>query len=474
MLHGPGTIARPSPMRTRIGWGVLATSLVVGVTMAAFGVAGCSSSSSSSAPAPTGIFTVANYPKPPVANAVSPGDPLWEGQYYLLYSTWGGELDGQWPVDLLLQVLKDEPDFFGNQFENFGFIPDPNDDLPIGLKRGTQDPKYATETCAPCHTGRLPDGTVWFGQPNLKFDLPRFEAEINKRWMALGNSSKLSDISTARAQAYGPGRFRLESDSYPHPIAANVPVHYDLDLRTHLATVGGALDARTDIFLGIGSSLNWPLGSVAANGTPFPSDDVMNALVAFMTSHHAPTAPAQDANAVAAGKTVFHSAQCDTCHHPDNIGADGVTTLDNGATGIDRIPGADPQYPRGSIHADPYQYYMAFGDPTQAGSASGNLDPQTVTILKYGYEHKLNVGTSDGYVAPNLHGLWASAPYLNNGSVPTLQDLLNAASQRPATFVVQGFTFDTTVIGNSNMGHEFGTTLSTTDKTSLIAYLNSL
>jgi hypothetical protein len=39
---------------------------------------------------------------------------------------------------------------------------------------------------------------------------------------------------------------------------------------------------------------------------------------------------------------------------------------------------------------------------------------------------------------------------------------------------VQGYTLDTTQVGNSNMGHEFGTTLSASDKTSLIAYLNSL
>jgi cytochrome c553 len=458
-------------MRTRLGWGGLATSLLLGITTSALGTSGCSSSSSA-APAPTGIFTVQNYPKPAIANAVSPGDPLWEGQYYLLYDTWGSELNGGWPVDFLLQVLKAEPEFFGNQFENFGLIPDPNDDLPIGYKRGTADPTVAFTTCAPCHTGKLPDGSIWFGQPNLQIDLPRLDSELNKRWMAAGHPSMIDAVSLARATAYGPGRFRLESDAYPHAVAANIPVHYDLAERSHTTTVGGALDARSDIFLSVGSNVGFPLDNNTK--TPFPSDDVMNALVGFMTSHHPPTAPAQDANAIAAGKAVFHTAQCDSCHHPDNISLDGVVTLDSSATGIDRLPGVDPNFPRGSIHVDPYQYYMAFGDPNQPGSASGALDPQTVTIIKFGYIHKLNVGTTDGYEAPNLHGLWASAPYLNNGSVPTLQDLLNPASQRPATFVVQGFTFDTTQIGNSNMGHEFGTTLSASDKTSLIAYLNSL
>ena len=39
-----------------------------------------------------------------------------------------------------------------------------------------------------------------------------------------------------------------------------------------------------------------------------------------------------------------------------------------------------------------------------------------------------------GYVAPRLWGIWSRFPYLHNGSVPTLMDLLNSASQRPVVF----------------------------------------
>lgn len=41
------------------------------------------------------------------------------------------------------------------------------------------------------------------------------------------------------------------------------------------------------------------------------------------------------------------------------------------------------------------------------------------------------IPTSNGYIAPPLDGVWATAPYLHNGSVPTLEDLLNSP-QRPA------------------------------------------
>jgi hypothetical protein len=43
---------------------------------------------------------------------------------------------------------------------------------------------------------------------------------------------------------------------------------------------------------------------------------------------------------------------------------------------------------------------------------------------------------SRGYAATPLTGVWANYPYLHNGSVPTLHDLLGPASDRPAIFEV--------------------------------------
>jgi len=71
-----------------------------------------------------------------------------------------------------------------------------------------------------------------------------------------------------------------------------------------------------------------------------------------------------------------------------------------------------------------------------------------------------------------LAGMWATAPFLHNGSVPTIFDLLSPVDERPTTFrvgsrdydlekmgivgEVGGFLFDTSRSGNSNRGHEFG------------------
>jgi hypothetical protein len=103
-----------------------------------------------------------------------------------------------------------------------------------------------------------------------------------------------------------------------------------------------------------------------------------------------------------------------------------------------------------------------------------------------------------GYANMPLDGLWLRAPYLHNGSVPSLTDLLEPAAMRPKTFyrgnnlydpVRVGFVsnvpeedgklffeFDTKIPGNSNAGHEgkaYGTELSADEKSALVEYLKT-
>ena len=96
------------------------------------------------------------------------------------------------------------------------------------------------------------------------------------------------------------------------------------------------------------------------------------------------------------------------------------------------------------------------------------------------------------YSARPLAGVWATPPYLHNGSVLTLYDLLLPAAQRPAKFFVgsrnydpvhlgyaneqdpqRHFPFDTTLSGNSNSGHEYGTKLSEDEKMQLLEFMKS-
>ncbi len=102
---------------------------------------------------------------------------------------------------------------------------------------------------------------------------------------------------------------------------------------------------------------------------------------------------------------------------------------------------------------------------------------------------------TNGYASPPLDGVWLRAPYLHNGSVPTLLDLLMPTAQRPILFwrgydlydpvkvgfvttgpeaEKRGFRYDISVPGNSNTGHLWGTDLSMEDKTALVEYMKSL
>ncbi len=103
---------------------------------------------------------------------------------------------------------------------------------------------------------------------------------------------------------------------------------------------------------------------------------------------------------------------------------------------------------------------------------------------------------NNGYVAQPLKGIWASAPYFHNGSVPTLEAVLDS-SKRPAIwqktassdnydhtrmglkYTVKdkkdnNLTYDTTLPGHSNQGHYFGDKLSAKDKRAVLEYLKTL
>lgn len=98
------------------------------------------------------------------------------------------------------------------------------------------------------------------------------------------------------------------------------------------------------------------------------------------------------------------------------------------------------------------------------------------------------------YKARPLSGIWSSAPYLHNGSVPTLAQMLTPAKARQQSFHTgkvefdvdavglsdkildpqQVSLFDTQLPGNANSGHGYGTELAAAEKRALIEYLKTL
>lgn len=173
------------------------------------------------------------------------------------------------------------------------------------------------------------------------------------------------------------------------------------------------------------------------------------------------------------GKTIFNNT-CSKCHGTYGTGG----TYPNLLVELSTV-GTDPKL----ASAYDQSIYNVFKDWFNNGWFGTN--PNGAKLVP-----------GNGYVAQPLDGIWATAPYLHNGSVPTLEDLLNS-SQRPAywkrTFADNDYdytkvgwnytnpgsktdkeTYDVSIDGYGNHGHTFGDGLTTDQRTALIEYLKTL
>ena len=152
----------------------------------------------------------------------------------------------------------------------------------------------------------------------------------------------------------------------------------------------------------------------------------------------------------------------------------------------------------GVIKNNPLQAYLAQKDANQFGHTDAIHPPKYVDgkIIEKGQE--VSQKALLAYKARPLNGVWSSAPFLHNGAVPNLYQLLLPASQRAKQFylgsmefdpkqvgfemnqVKDSFLFDTTLPGNSNAGHEYGTgygglpALTEEERWELIEYIKTL
>jgi hypothetical protein len=137
---------------------------------------------------------------------------------------------------------------------------------------------------------------------------------------------------------------------------------------------------------------------------------------------------------------------------------------------------------------------------------SVNTDPYRLNAYTYvfstnqwalypGPNHFTHFQKTYGYANQPLDGAWARAPYLHNGSVPTMWDLLMDPKDRPKTFYRgydvydkknmgfitagaeaerAGSLYDTSLKGNGNGGHLWGVKLTNDQKYDLIEYMKTL
>lgn len=199
---------------------------------------------------------------------------------------------------------------------------------------------------------------------------------------------------------------------------------------------------------------------------------------AYIRSLEAPAYPWEiDVDLAARGEGLFNDA-CAECH--GTYGAD--ETYPNRVYALSKI-GTDPAYATEQTNGDRDRFYD--------------------WIERSNYGDADTAAPAPGYIAPPLDGIWATAPYLHNGSVPNMA-LMLSPDARPAFWrhadprsydrqrmgwahealesgqaaepdpVLRRRIYDTSFRGYANTGHSFGAELSDTEKAALIEYLKTL
>lgn len=155
--------------------------------------------------------------------------------------------------------------------------------------------------------------------------------------------------------------------------------------------------------------------------------------------------------------------------------------------------------------ATPSEVFGALTDGVyyKALAALGLSDEELLSAHGYrpfGGQTPEEIPVLGGYKANPADGMWSAAPYLHNGSVPNLYELLLPAAQRSKLFLIGReydpvkvgidtsgasgkFLFDTTLVGNGNGGHSFedgsgpgiiGRLLSEEERWALVEYMKSI
>lgn len=181
------------------------------------------------------------------------------------------------------------------------------------------------------------------------------------------------------------------------------------------------------------------------------------------------------------------------------LAAQGKTVFDEECAGCHGTYGPEEEYPNLLIALD-----VVGTDPAYALQAYGESDRFMNWFNHSWYGNLAEARPAPGYIAPPLDGIWATAPFLHNGSVPSIEALLDSA-RRPIYWLrsfdstdfdedalgwryealphgkegasdpdQRKLIYDTTLHGYSNAGHTFGDDLGAAEHRAIIEYLKTL
>jgi mono/diheme cytochrome c family protein len=390
--------------------------------------------------------------------------------------------------------IKEKPADYARAFrDRYGLTEAPyaNHGLPTGfheapglLRKGIGN------DCLMCHAGRVAGQTV-IGLGNASLDLETLYAE-----MAAADGVGPQDVpftfsnqrGTFEAASLVVFLMQFRDDDLnvrapvegvvPKNLCEDVPAWWHLKRKKTLYHIG-TIDARS-----VRTLMPFLLGPANSGDYIKKQEPVFADMQAYLRTLQPPKYPfAIDEKLAAHGKEIF-TKTCVRCH--GTYGPDGV-------------------YPNKVVELD-----VIDTDPTLAkafeNGVADHYAKSWFTKEKWPDGEKYAHAVPEGYQAPPLDGVWATAPYFHNGSAPTVYHVLNSkarpkiftrsyrtekedydpvklgwkitALEQPADPKMPGMerrkVYDTTQPGRGNGGHTFGDKLTEEDRMAVIEYLKTL
>jgi mono/diheme cytochrome c family protein len=382
---------------------------------------------------------------------------------------------------------------------NWSGGPPPAFDAPLGFVTGyvgRRLPSFTIETanlgCAACHAGVLydaagrPTGDAWLGLPNTSLDLeaytrtvyqsmragvrdearlldaiprlfpsvtpdeletirhyllPRIRDRLGRLERTLGGPTPFGNGGPGRTNGVGSLKLQLGILPPDRPVAelgyTSIPDLGGVALRSSLLYDG--------LYAPPGATRFQPVKEADVNGDHLARLAAITAFFTvptlgvtpeaarraiprveeiwrFVAAYRGPPFPGSiDRGQAERGRALYHAA-CADCHGTYSAGVDDVRLL----VFPNRLTA------QAEMGTDPGRWQA--------------ITPELVrAIERSGYGHAVPLVTG-GYVASRLSALWATAPYLHNGSVPTLWHLMHP-DQRPRRFEVGGHRLDFAMVG---------------------------
>jgi mono/diheme cytochrome c family protein len=396
-----------------------------------------------------------------------------------------------WPAELQERAKSAAPaERRKMAFSRYGLIERPGSDGTGPALGYLSDGKGGwVMNCLACHSGKVA-GQAILGSPNSNFALETLVDEVRQRKLQMGRPLAHMDKGgltmplgttrgTTNAVIFGVALGSLRDRDLNLRRDFKVPqfVHNDVDApafwnvrrKTRLYADGFAVKSHRLLLQFVMLPRN---SGETLRGWEAEFRDIL----AWIESLEPPKYPWEIDRALAATGQALFEQNCAKCHG---------------------TYGANGRYPNKIVPIDKIRT-----DPTrlQSLTVTRRQDMRDSWLGDYGKEEY--VLDPQGYVAPPLNGIWASAPYLHNGSVPTVWHLLHPGErpivwrrtedgydQKKVGLEITAFDrlpdeaisaaerrefFDTRRSGKSAAGHLFPDELSEDEKQAVLEYLKTL